>query len=455
MSAQTSLPPGPRTPRTIQTLGAMTRQRPQLERARRRYGNVFTLHIHAIGDMVVVADPALIKQVFTAPPHVLHAGTGSPLASVLGRHSLLATDEEYHLEQRKLLLPPFHGKRMQAYEQLIADIAAEEIDRWPVGTEFATNAPFMRITLRAILGAVFGAAGEDLVALERLIPPLVESGSRMATLRGLQKDLGPLSPWGRFLAHRAAVDARLDLLIDGARRDPALTDRSDVLALLVQALHTDGTPMTNAEIRDQLVTLLAAGHETTAGTLAWAVERLRRHPEVAQRLTDEVDAGGRALRDATIRELQRSRPVITFAGRMVREEYELAGYRLQPDVLIGLAAGLTHYDPQLFPEPDRFIPDRFLASKPDTYSWIPFGGGIRRCIGAAFAHMEMDVVLRTMLERVELVPAPDVPDERWAFRGVAHVPADGGRVAIRRRSAAGVGGDARSTAAPVPLAVAG
>lgn len=436
MSTATTLPPGPKTPKTLQTVAALARQRPNLERARRRYGNVFSVRVHALGNFVVVADPALIKQVFTAPPTVLHAGTGSPLGAVLGKHSLLATDEGYHLEQRKLLLPPFHGKRMQAYEQLIADIAADEIDRWPEGVEFATAESFMTITLRAILAAVFGAAGEDMDALERLIPPYVESGSRMATLRGLQKDLGPRSPWGRFLAHRAAVDERLDLLIDRARRDDALGERSDVLALLVQATHTDGTPMTNEEIRDQLVTLLAAGHETTAGTLAWAVERLRRHPDVAHRLTEEADAGGRAYRDATIRELQRSRPVISFSGRLVREPYELAGYTLPRGTRIGLSAGLTHYDPALFPEPDRFLPERFLTAKPETYSWIPFGGGIRRCIGAAFAHMEMDVVLRTMLERVELVPDPGAPDERWAFRGVAHVPSEGGRVTVRRRAAA-------------------
>jgi cytochrome P450 len=454
MSVATSLPPGPRMPRSLQTVAALARQRPQLERHRRRYGNLFSVNILALGNFVVVAEPALIKQVFTAPPTVLHAGTGSPLGTVLGKHSLLATDEEYHLEQRKLLLPPFHGKRMQAYEQLIADIAAEEIDRWPEGVEFASIGSFMTITLRAILGAVFGAAGEDLEVLERVIPPYVESGSRMAALRGLQKDLGPRSPWGRFLAHRAAVDARLDILIEKARRDPALGERSDVLALLVQATHTDGTPMTNEELRDQLVTLLAAGHETTAGTLGWAVERLRRSPEVLARLVEEVDAGGRAYRDATIRELQRSRPVISFSGRLTREDYELAGHLLPRGTRLGLSAGLTHYDPDLFPQPDRFLPERFLNAKPETYSWIPFGGGIRRCIGAAFAHMEMDVVLRTLLERVDLVTTPGARDERWAFRGVAHVPADGGRVTVRRRRPVGTVPPPAATGAARPLATA-
>jgi cytochrome P450 len=294
----------------------------------------------------------------------------------------------------------------------------------------------MRITLRAILRAVFGAEGDALADLERTIPRYVELGSRLATLTALQRDLGPRSPWGRFLAVRAIVNGQLDELIDAARVDPGLTDRADVLALMVQATHTDGSPMSNEEIRDQLVTLLAAGHETTAATLAWAVERLRRHPEVARALAEEADNGGRALRDATIREVQRQRPVIAFSARHVIKPYELDGHLLPRNVRIGLAASLTHFDPELFPQPDRFHPERFLETKPETYSWIPFGGGIRRCIGAAFAHMEMEVVLRTLLERVELDAQPDATPERWRFRGVAHVPADGGRVIVRRRRAA-------------------
>jgi cytochrome P450 len=428
-----SLPPGPRAPVGWQTLGALTRQRPYLERQRRRYGNVFTIKLLGLGAFVACADPVLIKQVFTADPTVLHAGTGSPLGTVLGSNSLLAIDEDRHLEQRKLLLPPFHGKRMQAYEGLIESIAADEIATWPAGTPIETAAPFMRITLRAILRAVFGAEGEALRELEASIPPFVERGSRMATMHQFQKDLGPRSPWGKFLAARALVDRQLDALIETARTDPDLTDRADVLALMVQATHTDGTPMANAEIRDQLVTLLAAGHETTAATLAWTVERLVRHPDVAARLTDEVDAGGRALRDATIREVQRCRPVISFAARQVKKPYSLAGYDLPLLSRIGLAASLTHFDPALFEEPDHFRPDRFLGAKPDTYSWIPFGGGIRRCIGAAFAHMEMEVVLRTLLARVTLEGAPGAPDEGWRDRGVAHVPAAGGRVTVRHR----------------------
>jgi cytochrome P450 len=425
------LPPGPALPATIQTLAALARQRPWSERTRRRYGNLMTFKVVGFGTFVVVADPRLIRQVFTEDPTVLHAGGDrNPLGPVLGEHSLLVIDEDRHLEQRKLLLPPFHGKRMRAYEPLIAEVTAEEVDRWPDGAEIETLPAFRRITLRAILRAVFGAQGAEITELERVLPPFVDLGGLMATLgRPFQKDLGRFSPWGRFVRVRANVDRRLDALIERARRDPDLEAREDVLALLVQATHTDGSPMTNAEMRDQLLTLLTAGHETTASTLAWAVERLRRHPEAGERL------GEREYRDAFIKEVQRQRPVVSFAARTTLAPYELGGYTIPPDIRLALAASLTHFDPELFPEPDRFRPERFIEAKPDTYAWIPFGGGVRRCIGAAFAHMEMDVVLRTLLERFEIGADPAAPEATWKFRGVTQVPSDGGLATVHRRVA--------------------
>jgi cytochrome P450 len=428
------IPPGPTMPTSLQTLGVLTRQRPFLERCRRRYGSMFSVRMHGLGTLVVVSDPALIKHTFTADAKVLHAGSQSPLRKVLGNHSLLGIDEDYHLEQRRLLLPPFKGQRMKMYESLIERIAIEEIERWPVGTPFETAQSFQRITLRAILQAVFGATGRQLHELEELLPPWTEQGQALSRFPQIQKDLGPWSPWGRFLRLRARVDAILDDLIGDAKRDPDLTERTDVLALMVQARREDGTELSNAEIRDQLVTMLAAGHETTAHTLSWAIERLTRNPEALARLVAEVDAGeGKAYRDATIREVQRMRPVISFAGRFTRQPFEVGGYRLPKGVLIGLSAGLTHFDPQLFPEPDRFSPERFYDKLPETYSWIPFGGGIRRCIGATFAHMELDVVLRVMLQRMELQPTT-APDEAWKFKGVAWSPGSGGRVTVARRA---------------------
>jgi cytochrome P450 family 138 len=426
------LPPGPRAPVVFQTAAILLRQREYMERQRRRFGAVFTLRIAGFDHMVVLSEPELIKQVFTADPTVLHAGDRSPLRRVLGSHSLLGIDEDRHLEQRRLLLPPFKGQRMRTYEALIEEIALAEIAQFPEGREFPVGPAMQRITLQAILRAVFGATGRELAELERLLPPWTTLASRLATLPRLQKDLGRLSPWGRMLRLRARIDAILDRLIATAKADAALRERTDVLALLVQATHTDGTPMGDEEIRDQLVTMLAAGHETTAHQLSWAVERLSRHPVALARLVEEVDAGGRAYRDATIREVQRTRPVIFFAGRHTMQPYVLAGYELPEGVLIASAAAMTHFDPRLFDAPDRFDPGRFLDRRPDTYAWIPFGGGIRRCIGATFAHMEMDVVLRALLERVELVPT-ERPGEGWAFRGVAMAPARGGRVVIRRR----------------------
>jgi cytochrome P450 len=426
------LPPGPHIPILIQTLAMRVRQRPYLERTRRRYGAIFTARPIGLGPTVIVSDPELIKQTFRADPKVLHAGSQSPLRTILGKHSLLGIDEEEHMEQRKLLLPPFKGQRMRAYESMIAEVAAEEIDSWPEGVELSVARPMQRITLRAILRAIFGAEGARLHSLEEMLPTWTALGTRLVLAPWLWHDFGPWSPWTRFWKLRERIDAVLDELIAVAKQDPALEERPDVLALLVQARHENGSPMSGEEIRDELVTMMVAGHETTANTLGWAVERLRRHPDVLRRLVAEVDEGGKALREATIREVQRMRPVIAFAGRAVRQPFELGGYRLPVGTRILCAAALTHYDPSLFPHPDRFDPDRFLNTLPDTYSWIPFGGGVRRCIGASFAHMEMDVVLRVLLERAELLPT-DEPGEPWAYRGIVWAPGEGGKAVIRRR----------------------
>lgn len=428
------VPPGPKAPMAWQTLAILTRQRPYLERQRRRYGAMFSVNLLGLGHMVVVSDPDLIKHTFMAPPDVLHAGSRSPLRKVLGDNSLLGIDEDHHMEQRKLLLPPFKGQRMKAYEPLIEEIANAEIDRWPIDREFATTKTMTTITLRAILRAVFGATGAKLHELEALLPRWTELGQSLSRFPQVHKDLGPLSPWGRFVRLRAKVDAILDDLIDETKRDPGLAERPDVLALMVQARREDGSALTNAEIRDQLVTMLAAGHETTSHTLSWAIERLRRHPDVLRRLQAEAREGGKELREATILEVQRMRPVISFAGRHTIKPFEVGGYRLPRGVLIGLSAGLTHFDPNLFERPDVFDPDRFVGVRPGTYSWIPFGGGRRRCIGATFAHMELDVVLRLILERVELAPT-DAPDEKWHFKGVAWSPRDGGRALVTDRRA--------------------
>ncbi len=426
------LPPGPRSPAPLQLLGMLSRGRPYIQKQQARYGDLFTVRMFTMGDWVFPGTTDLIRKTFTAPADVLHAGESNMLEPILGPYSLLSTDQGQHLRQRKLLLPPFHGARMKEYEQLIEEITREEIAKWPVSEEFSVLPSTMKITLRAILRAVFGAEGETMRRLEELLPELVEKGSALSIVPFIHKDLGPWSPWGKFLKLRGEVDDALDTLINASRADPAIADRGDVLALLVQAHYEDGEPMGNAEIRDQLVTMLAAGHETTANTLGWAVERLRRHPEALARVVHAVDEGDAEYVAATVREVQRVRPVIMFTTRLVKQPFELGGYVLPPGTRIALGGAVTHYDERLFPNAREFRPERFVGVKPGTYSWLPFGGGVRRCIGASFAHLEMEVVLRTILQTYELIPTTDRP-ERIAFRGVAHAPGQGGRAIVRPR----------------------
>jgi hypothetical protein len=410
---------------------------PGVHRLRERYGDMFTVNLPGLGRSVVVSDPALIKQVFAADEETLHFGENSPFASTLGPNSLLAIDGDQHVEHRRLLMPPFHGERMRAYESIVEEEAIREIESWPSGIEISTLQPFMRITLNAIIRAVLGADGDRYRALAQelrtVMPAMIEIGSRLGAIPFLQRDLGRFSPWGRFLRQRARFEWGINTLLDDARRDPDLDARTDVLSMLAQATHeSDGSPMSDAEIHDELATMLAAGHETTATTLAWAVERLRRHPALVARLADEADAGGRELRMATIYELQRVRPVVPGTGRLTVKPFPLGDYVIPPGHGIMISATLTHEDPRLFPNPHQFDPDRFVGKRPDPFAWVPFGGGRRRCPGAAFAHMEMDVVLRTMLQRLELEPTSE-PDESWAFRGVTFAPGKGGRAIVHRR----------------------
>jgi cytochrome P450 len=426
------LPPGPKGPGLLQGALFVSGSKRVRDAAHRRYGDVFTLSIPTFGKTVVVADPELVKQVFRADPKVLHAGE-TPLGVIFGGHSLFSLDEDEHLSQRKLLLPPFHGERMQSYEGIIEEETLREIASWPEGEEFETLPSMMQITINVILRAVFGADEAELEGLRRLMPAWVKLGSRIVSLPFLFRDLGPGSPGRRHARYRREYDAHIDALIAKARRDPDLERRDDVLALLLQATHEDGSPMSRDEIADHLASLLAAGHETTAGTLAWAVERLRRHPAILRRLVEEVNAGGKELRDATIREVQRTRPVIGGTIRMVKRPFALGEWLLPPGSTIIVGSVLIHDDSRHFERADRFDPDRFVDNRPDPNKWAPFGGGVRRCVGAAFAQMEMDIVLRTLLERMELETTSEAA-EGWKFRGVAFAPAKGGRAAIHRRT---------------------
>ena len=403
----------------------------------KRFGTAFTLELPVFGPTITLTDPALARELFQQPSDAVK-GVDANLGQVLGPGSSFGLQGEKHRQHRKLLLPPFHGKRMRAYEALIERETSEEIAHWPEGREFAVLPSTMAITLKTILRAVFGAEGRESESLYELMPRLVEVGQRMVYLPWLRRDLGPWSPWGKFLAMRKQLDALIASLIAQAAADPDLDQRTDVLSLLLQARYDDGTPMSHSDIADELFTLLVAGHETTATALAWAIERLRRNPEVLARLVDEIDAGGSELLLATANEVLRTRPVIASTARQViAPSISIGPWVIPRGYTVAVNIDLTHCNEDVFTDPAAFRPDRFVGSNIDLYSWVPFGGGNRRCPGAAFATFEMQVVLRTILREYRLVPT-DAPDERVRSKGVAFGPGAGGRlVAFRRGDRAG------------------
>jgi cytochrome P450 len=421
---QIGLPPGPRMSRAIQT-AIWTRQAQWLlAQGRARFGPMFTLEVAYEGTWVVVADPELIKQVFTGDPKVFHAGEGNDiLRPLLGENSLLTLDEAPHMSQRKLLLPSLHGKRMAGYEETMREIAAREIESWPTGVPYRLRPRMQAMTLEIIIETVFGVHG----------------GARLGELREALRDfldmltnprmLGPILTLGpdRLRAYppfRRRVDRVAKLILGeiGERRIAAdLEERDDILSLMVGARHEDGSPMSDAEIHDELLTLLVAGHETTATALAWAVERLVRHPDKLARLREEVEAGEDAYLTATIQETLRLRPVIVIVIRRLTEAIELGGYELPAGANVVPSIHLVHRDPTIYPEPDAFRPERFVETPPGTYTWIPFGGGVRRSIGAPIAPQEMAIVLRELVARRTIRPT-DPAAERPFRRAITETP---------------------------------
>jgi cytochrome P450 len=426
------LPPATRMPKVLQGLAFAASRRRMIQRLARRYGNVFTVNIPIYGRVVVVGDWRLAKQIFTTGPEEL--GNIQPnLSRLFGSGSVFALDGDDHRRRRRLLAPPFHGKSMKNYERIIEEETLRESADWPEGVPFATLPSMMHITLNAILRAVFGAEGAELDELRRLIPPWVTLGSRLAALPKPQRNYGRFSPWSRLAEWRRRYDVVVDRLIDAERADPNFDERTDVLGLMLRSTYEDGSVMSRKDIGDELLTLLAAGHETTAATLGWAFERLSRHPDVLAALVEEADNGGNELRQATILEVQRARTVIDFAARRVHPPvFQLGEWVIPRGDSIMISIAQIHNDPDAFPDPDRFDPQRYIGSKPSSFAWIPFGGGTRRCVGAAFANMEMDVVLRTVLRHFTIEITND-PGEQWYSRGVAFTPKDGGRIVVHRR----------------------
>ena len=426
-----SLPPGPRYPAAVQLAGFWTRPLAFLERCRARYGTPFTLRLPGTPPFVVFAAPDDVKAIFTAPPDVLQPGAGARvLEPVVGANSVILLDGDAHMEQRKLMLPAFHGERMARLQGLVADVAGREVASWPAGAPVALHPRLQRLTLEVILRAVFGLdPGPRLDALRERLRKMLGFGDSLVSLLPPHRALERFGPIARFLRDQRAADELILELVEARGREG-----DDVLSMLLAARHEDGSPMSARELRDELMTLLVAGHETTASALAWAFERLARHADVRRRLVGEIDSGeDDAYLTATIQETLRRRPVLPNAApRLVARELEVGGRRYPPGVALVANAYLLHHDPSLYEEPYAFRPERFLERPPGTYTWIPFGGGRRRCLGASFATLEMKVVLRAVLERYELGPHGAELARR---RNITIRPGAGAAAVMRERAA--------------------
>lgn len=425
------LPPGPTFNRAVLGIGFALFRRPVVARLASRYGPAFSMQLPVFGPTVIVTDSQLAKQLFTASPE--DVGNIQPnLSRILGPGSVFALDRSEHRRRRKLLTPPFHGKSIKNYERIFEEETLRESVNWPIGQEFPILEPMMRITLNAILRAVFGADGAHLDELRRIIPPWVTLGSRCATLPTPKRDYGRWHPWGRLAEYRRRYDEVVGRLIDDVAADPRLDERDDVLALLLRSSYEDGTAMSRQDIADELLTLLAAGHETTASTMGWVFERISRHPDVLARLVTEAagDDTANEYRQAVILETQRVRTVIDFSGRHVYSPtFELGEWVIPRGHSIVVSLSQLHE--REFDNADRFDPQRFVGNRPPL-AWVPYGGGTRRCVGAVFANVEMDVVLRTVLRHFTLA-ITTAPGEKVHSRGVAFTPKRGGRVVLHAR----------------------
>lgn len=408
-----------------------------MESAARRHGDVFRLRLYGLGDLVVISDPELIKQVFTGDPGVLHAGSVARILSpVVGEHSVLVLDEPEHLPERKLMLPPFHGDRMREYEQVMVDVTRAALTRWPRGRPIALQPLMAQITLDIIIRAVYGiddAPRQD--ALRGALRRMLDDGASELAFQvpALRRDIGPYQSWRRLRELVARVDELIFAEISGRRVAGDLEQRADILSLLLLARREDGSALSDEELRDELVTLLTAGHETTATALAWTFELLSRNPDVSSKTVKAVEEEDDRYLDAVVQEALRLRPVIPIVARRLAAPLKIGAYELPKGMVVAPGIYLTHMRPDVYPEPAVFRPERFLEEAPGTYSWLPFGGGVRRCLGASFAQFEMRVVLREVLSRVTLRPA-DRTAERIGRRSITLAPKRGTRVVVADRS---------------------
>ena len=430
-----TLPPEPAMSPLRQTLGWAFRPLAFIESCRRRYGDSFSLRFLGFErPMVLISDPAAIKALYMEREHGLPPGRNVFLEPILGARSLLLLEGADHLAHRKLMLPAFHGERMRSYEPIVQEIVDAEIDTWPLGEEFALHPRMQAVTLEVILRVVFGVSeGTRLERLRVLLNGLLADTSSPSTqLRVLASTRLGGNPMGRFEERLTEIDELLYAEIAEHRTKGDLEDRDDILSALILARFEDGDRMTDTDLRDQLMTLLLAGHETTATALAWTFDLLLRHPLQMKRLRDSLEEGEDEYLRATITESLRLRPVVPLAGRRLAKDLVADGIELPAGTDVTPAIWLAHTRADAYPEPYAFRPERFLEDGPETYSWIPFGGSVRRCIGGAFAEFEMRIAIREVLTRCELRKASPRP-ERVTRRNVTLSPRDGTPVVLTAR----------------------
>jgi cytochrome P450 family 135 len=441
-AAQLAKPPVVPLPRALQMLRFTQRQIEYVFRARREFGEVFRMRTAMPGGPVVTSHPDHVRSLFTARPELAPSLAGeSPLRPIVGPNSVLTAIGDRHMRQRKLLLPSFHGEAIERYTEMIAAVAEREIDSWPVGRGFALAPRMQAITLDVIMAGVFGIEGcpehgTPEHGLRSVLKRLVAASTWPIAQFGELVNLAREEPIGPMRLGLEMLDRPTYSVIEHRRRDESLGERRDILSLLLQATTEDGEAMNDREVRDELLTLVLAGHETTANSLAWTWERLVRSPSAHERLREAVRGEEEAAEtiEATIVEGMRSRPVVPIIGRRVTVPWQLGPYGLSAETPIMMSILLLHHRDDIYPDPFEFRPERWLGRKPGTYEWIPFGGGIRRCLGSALAMAEQRVVLEAMARRLDFEAEQPEP-ERALHRNVTMIPARGGRVVLRSRVA--------------------